>query len=296
MTALLPNASEHGHQTFMSDLKGLLDETVTGLGAGAPTYLADLVRQGGHGFRPRLVEETAFARSRQSHRGLTLRLAASVEVLHVASLIHDDYVDGAHCRRGLTTPRSTIGGESTLLLGTSAAIAAAMIAHDEGADFSYYFIECAESLAAGQLADVQRPIDKSIPFANYAHLLRRKSGSLMALAVLFGARSAGPVDTDQMKSFTAVGHDIGVAFQIADDIEDFQHAAEGKPSGLDSLNGLSMTCVVMTDGRPASPESLRDEALRLLDSASERWRAEFHRHPNPRGTIATLRERLERSA
>ena len=296
MTTLLPSASGRGDQAFMSDLQGLLHETVTDLGASAPTYLADLVRQGGHGFRPRLVEETAFARSRQSHRGLTLRLAASVEVLHVASLIHDDYVDGAHSRRGLTTPRATIGGESTLLLGTSAAIAAAMIAHDEGADFSYYFLECAESLAAGQLADVQRPIDKSIPFARYTDLLRKKSGSLMALAVLFGARAAGPVDTAQMKSLTALGHEIGVSFQIADDIEDFQDAVVGKPRGLDSVNGLPLTCIVMADGRPASPESLRDEALRLLDSASERWSAEFHTHPDPRGTIATLRDRLERPA
>jgi geranylgeranyl pyrophosphate synthase len=164
---------------------------------------------------------------------------AAVELLHTATLVHDDLIDGALLRRGMATLNARWSPPATVLTGdflfARAAILAAEVNH---LPLMKLFSETLATIVNGELTQMftSRGL---INRDNYYKRIYAKTASLFELTTR-GAAMVSPVNEDVIEAMRDFGYQIGVAFQIVDDILDFNgdQNAVGKPLGSDLLNGL----------------------------------------------------------
>jgi geranylgeranyl pyrophosphate synthase len=164
--------------------------------------------------------------------------AALVELLHLASLLHDDVIDGAPLRRGAPSAYCAYGAEHAMLAGLGCFALVGMRAARLGGREHVMVARVSAQLAIGELIDVERAFDTRVGVEDYVELLERKTGSLLGLACELGALAGGldPSVTSALRSF---GVRLGIAFQILDDCLDLRRdLPEGKPLGTDHLLGL----------------------------------------------------------
>jgi geranylgeranyl pyrophosphate synthase len=215
---------------------------VARLSAGLPAPLdglaGELARRPGKLLRPRLVH--ACAAGSAADPAALVRLGAVVELLHLASLLHDDLIDRAAVRRGRPAAHITGGPEPALLAGLACFALAGAEAAELGPDVSRQVGTAVAGLSYGELLDVERAFDVTLTLPDYLELVERKTGDLFALACRLGAAAVraepGVIDT-----LAAFGRDLGVAFQVLDDCLDLSGMAAGgtgKPLGTDLLLGL----------------------------------------------------------
>jgi heptaprenyl diphosphate synthase len=164
-------------------------------------------------------------------------LGVLVELLHLASLLHDDVVDRADTRRGRPTARAVIGDERAMLAGLACFALAGMLAAELGRGLDVLVARTVAGLAYGEMLDVERAFDVALPLPDYLELLERKTGDLFRLSCRLGAAEAG-AGAEETAALAAFGTDFGVAFQILDDCLDLGVADTGKPCGIDHLLGL----------------------------------------------------------
>lgn len=164
--------------------------------------------------------------------------AALVELLHLASLLHDDVIDGAPLRRGAPSAYAAYGAETAMLAGLGCFALVGMRAHRLGGEEHLMVARVSAQLALGELADIERAFDTQVSVPDYVELVERKTGSLLGLACALGAL-AGRVEAPVAAALRAFGVELGIAFQILDDCLDLRRVvAEGKPLGTDHLLGL----------------------------------------------------------
>lgn len=165
------------------------------------------------------------------------RAGALVEMLHVASLLHDDVIDRSPWRRGAPSAHTVVGAELALLAGLGCFALAGAEAADLGPGVSVAVGRTVGGLAYGQMLDVERAFDTSLGITDYLELVVRKTADLFRLCCLLGATEARLGDA-QVSALCAFGTELGVAFQILDDCLDIEATDPGKPSGTDHLLGL----------------------------------------------------------
>lgn len=168
-----------------------------------------------------------------------ITLGASVELLHTATLVHDDLIDGALLRRGMPTLNARWSPAATVLTGDFLfARAAKLAAETDYLPLMKLFSETLATIVNGELTQMfsaHGVIDRD----NYYNRIYAKTASLFEMSAL-AASMVGTEDElirDSMKTF---GYEVGMAFQIVDDILDFtgDQSTVGKPIGSDLLNGL----------------------------------------------------------
>lgn len=189
-----------------------------------------------------------------------VRLGAVVELLHMASLLHDDVIDRAATRRGAPAAHTLIGAESASLAGLACFALAGTEAAVLGEGVSRVVADTAAALAAGEMLDVERAFDVELSLADYLELVQRKTGDLFRLTCLLGAAEAG-VPGERAAHLARAGAAHGAAFQILDDCLDFDPSAgaAGKPTGNDHLLGLFGAPIVF-----ALPQDETGDLARLL--------------------------------
>jgi geranylgeranyl pyrophosphate synthase len=189
-----------------------------------------------------------------------VRLGAVVELLHMASLLHDDVIDRAATRRGAPAAHTMIGAEAASLAGLACFALAGTEAAVLGAGVSRAVADTAAALAAGEMLDVERAFDVELSLADYLELVQRKTGDLFRLTCLLGAVEAG-VPAEHAGQLARIGAAHGAAFQILDDCLDVAPAAgaAGKPTGNDHLLGLFGAPIVS-----AIPHDETGDLARLL--------------------------------
>jgi geranylgeranyl pyrophosphate synthase len=168
-----------------------------------------------------------------------ITLGASVELLHTATLVHDDLIDGALLRRGIPTLNARWSPAATVLTGDFLfARAAKLAAETDYLPLMKLFAETLATIVNGELTQMfsARGI---IERNNYYNRIYAKTASLFEMAAL-AASMVATEDEDMRASMKAFGYEVGMAFQIVDDILDFmgEQSAVGKPIGSDLLNGL----------------------------------------------------------
>jgi geranylgeranyl pyrophosphate synthase len=178
--------------------------------------------------------------------------AASVEFLHVASLVHDDVVDEAATRRGEPSVYAQAGGATAILLGDLVLARGAACAAVLDLRGSAAWAEALEALTRGQLMESFPAADRSL--AHHVEYIGLKTAALMKASCVVGAVA---VDADQqtLEALARFGHHYGVAFQHADDLLDVlgDPAALGKPVHSDLGNGVwSATALFARDRAGAS--------------------------------------------
>ena len=201
-------------------------------------------------------------------------LAASIELLHTATLVHDDVIDASDTRRGEATANASFGNPASVMLGDYMfAHAAELVARTGHIGVIRLFAETLMVMAKGELAqDVSAYDSASGTMRDYYVRIHGKTASLFATAGAGGAMMSG-CRAETVEALREYGRSVGMAFQIVDDILDFCGTEEqlGKPVGGDlSAGTLTLPAIVLMEREPdANPVS------RFLAATGEDERAEW---------------------
>jgi heptaprenyl diphosphate synthase/octaprenyl-diphosphate synthase len=168
------------------------------------------------------------------------RLGAGTEMLHVATLIHDDLMDGAYTRRGRATLHTSWPPRATILAGDYLMSRSAAIVAEFGVpDIVRVFARALCTLCEGEIHQVFATGENPIRMEDYLRSIEAKTASLCAAAAQMSGMLAGASDR-QVEDLRRFGRAFGLAFQIVDDVLDFigDEAELGKPAGNDLRQGL----------------------------------------------------------
>ncbi len=220
------------------------------------------LRTKGKQIRPILVILTA--KMFNSFNDVSMAAAASVEMLHNASLIHDDIVDDAKLRRGQPTINSLWDNHIAVLVGDFFTATSLTIASDTG---NSRLIRCLANLgrllSLGELDQLYNAQSHRLDEKSYFQVISRKTASLFVTCIEMGAHSAGATD-DEIKIMGRFGELLGLCFQIRDDIFDYFDSEDvGKPTGNDLREGKITLPLLYALTKGKHPE--REKMLKIIE-------------------------------
>lgn len=201
------------------------------------SYMGQVCRSRGKMIRPGLVLLTAAATGGIKDKHITF--AALLEMLHMASLIHDDVLDKADTRRDEPTPNALWGNELAVLLGDSLLAQAMVMGSDIGdARFIRRMAVAVRDLCEGEVEQSSRLWDMEMSRADYYELIRKKTATLFAMA-MSGAGYLQGLDDEMIEQLNRMGTLLGISYQIYDDCLDLTGTDDsaGKTLGTDAEKG-----------------------------------------------------------
>ena len=182
-----------------------------------------------------------------------VNMATGVELLHLATLIHDDTVDNADLRRGNASVSSRWGKQVAVLFGDCLFAASAVLVCDTGnLRVVRRFAETIMELASGEIIEFFNTFNPKQEMDRYYDRIYRKTATLFCTAAESGAVLSGATE-EQVQALRDYGYNIGMAFQIVDDLLDIQgnEAEMGKPVGSDLLQGvLTLPTILLLERYP----------------------------------------------
>ena len=228
-----------------------------------------LVTAGGKRFRPLLC--LLAAHFGDASRPELVPAAVVVELTHLATLYHDDVMDEALVRRGAVSANSRYGNAVAILTGDFLFSRASNLLADLGPHAVRLQAVTFERLVTGQIRETVGPAEGVDPIEHYLAVLADKTGSLIATSAEFGALFAGvdEITTDRLRSY---GEQIGVAFQLSDDLLDIasDSAESGKTPGTDLREGVAtLPALYALRGDDESSRRLRELVARPLPDDDE---------------------------
>jgi octaprenyl-diphosphate synthase len=202
--------------------------------------------------------------------------AAVVEFIHTATLVHDDIIDGADTRRGRITAHSRWGSDITVLLGDYLYIRSmAMALTQDSLEVVRLLCDCTLRMIEGELYQLTKTGDASITEDEHFEIIRRKTAYLFSGCAEIGGL-LGTATADQLTALREYGFNLGIAFQIVDDVLDYmaEESALGKPIGGDLREGKVTLPIILLLQR-AGPEAAELVHRVIADGqvTPERWRA-----------------------
>ena len=213
-------------------------------GVSTITEIAQYLREGG-GKRIRPTLLLLAARSLGYQRAGMIRLGAVVELVHTATLVHDDIIDAADMRRGRPSANTTWGNEKCVLAGDWLYMQAFRTALEER-NFKILdlLIGLTQQMVEGELLQIEK-LGRFIDESEYYDLIYRKTACLFSVSMQLGAclADADPIQEDALAQY---GRTIGLAFQIVDDVLDLTATEEelGKPVASDLREGKTTLPVI----------------------------------------------------
>ncbi|MSO43736.1 MAG: polyprenyl synthetase family protein [Thermoleophilia bacterium] len=234
---------------WMDECEALLAEVVGGHAPSVTDPAIATLAAGGKRVRPMLV--FCAASRRDDDRAALVSAAAAVELVHMATLVHDDLIDGATTRRGNPTVARAHGAAAAVNVGDFLfARAFAELAAAGSAPAVSALAAAALDLAVGEMDQQRASGDLALTVDAYMSRCRKKTGALFAVACRVGAMLSGSSHEAQVR-LAAFGEHVGVAFQILDDILDLagSPADTGKRRGTDILSGTVTLPVILAMAR-----------------------------------------------
>lgn len=190
-----------------------------------------LLAMKGKMFRPTLVLLSSHTASTPSRDAIVV--ASVVEMVHLATLVHDDTVDHSMLRRGMPTINSLFNDQISVIMGDYLySTALTQLVALENMPAMRALIDASTQMSVGELSQLSTVEPLGFSESDYEFLIRSKTASLMAAACRVGAMCGAPAHAEVLAQY---GDALGMVFQITDDLIDFTEASEttGKPSGLD---------------------------------------------------------------
>ncbi len=229
-----------------------------------------LITAGGKRLRPVLVIASAAASGALTDGGISpdvIRGAASVELVHLGSMYHDDVIDGADSRRGVPSVNAIWGNLVAIVAGDFLLARASEIAASLGTEVSGLLAATIGRLCEGEVAELQYAYNPSRPESAYLTAITGKTASLMATSCRVGALLAG-ADRAVIDTLTRFGEAFGVAFQIWDDVLDLVGTDHGlgKPAGHDLVEGVYTLPVIRALAVPSVGAELHSLLGARLDT------------------------------
>ena len=192
-----------------------------------------IVNRKGKQMRPMFVFLTAKMLNHGKVNERTYRGAAVIELIHTASLVHDDVVDDSNLRRGFFSVNALWKNKIAVLVGDFM-LSKGMLLCIENEDFDLLKIisVAVREISEGELLQIEKARKLDITEEVYYNIIRQKTATLLAACCAMGARTVQ--DDDQIvEKMRLFGEYIGMAFQIKDDLFDYGETAIGKPTGID---------------------------------------------------------------
>ncbi len=217
---------------------------------------------GGKRLRPILL--LLAARMSGYHGSRSVRLGTVVELLHTATLVHDDVVDQAPLRRGQPSANARWGDDASILVGDHLySKSFAMLVHDNDQGVMETLARATVSMTEAEVFQLEKKRSGHTTEADYLRIIAQKTASFFSACCRIGAL-LGQCDAERVEALTRFGLDVGVAFQISDDSLDFvaDQARLGKAIGTDLREGKRTLPLIATLER-ASPDEL-ERILTLL--------------------------------
>ena len=250
---------------LMDRVEQRMAELAAGYGPVLARHAGDTISAGGKRLRPMLVCLAAGAPPPETS-GL-VRAAVAVELVHGATLVHDDVLDGSALRRGRPTVVATGGRAAATATGDLLfSRAFAELAGGESAEPVRVLARASRELALGELTQREDAYRAEVTVARYLARCRLKTAVLFRAACELGALEAGG-DPDALGAF---GERIGLAFQILDDVLDVSGPPErtGKPRGADLLDGTVTLPLILARDRDSSLTRLDLRGVRTAEDAA----------------------------
>ena len=221
-----------------------------------------LVAAGGKRLRPLLT--LIASHFGDSTRKEVIPAAVVCELTHLATLYHDDVMDEAPLRRGVESANNRWGNTIAILTGDYLFSKASDLLADLGPEAVRLQARTFERLVIGQIMETQGPQNGEDPLAHYLRVVGDKTGSLIATSARFGAMLSG-APRETVETLTTFGEQIGIAFQLADDVIDIASESNqsGKTPGTDLREGVP---TLVTLNVMASDKSEDAELKRLLSA------------------------------
>ena len=215
------------------------------------TMLEHVLSAGGKRLRPTVA--LLAGRFGNYEPKLLVPLAASIELLHTATLVHDDVIDDADMRRGRPTTNSRHHNAAAVMLGDYMfAHAADLICRTESIEVVKLFSRTLMAMASGELRQDMSAYSYGQDTMQYFQRIGGKTASLFATSAEGGALVAG-ASKEWTEALRDYGENLGMAFQIVDDILDFagDEAEMGKPTGSDLMEGtLTLPALLLMERHP----------------------------------------------
>jgi octaprenyl-diphosphate synthase len=233
---------------------------------GAITEIADYLRAGGgKRIRPLLLLLAAKSQGYTGHG--RIRLGAVVEMVHTATLVHDDIIDGADMRRGRPSANTTWGNEKCVLAGDWLYMQAFRVSLEERSfKVLDLLISLTQQMVEGELLQIEK-LGLAISEKEYYDLIYRKTACLFHVSMRLGSVLAGATDAleEQLGEY---GRNLGLAFQIVDDVLDLTASEDvlGKPVASDLREGKATLAVIHSLENGTAEE--REAILQVLDDRS----------------------------
>ncbi len=230
-------------------------------------YLGQYLRSsGGKRLRPALLVLSNYAVGGNADEGV-IRLATVMEMLHTATLVHDDIIDNADLRRGRASINSRFGDQTAVLMGDWLYMSAFETSlKQRSLQILDILTRLTRKMTEGELMQLTLIGNADISEDQYFDILRRKTAYLFSACCEIGALLAGGKDEEQA-ALRDYGMNLGIAFQLADDLLDFtaEEKMLGKASGADLLEGkvtLPLIIAARTD------ESIRSSIRGIIKARS----------------------------
>ncbi|MDA0677512.1 MAG: polyprenyl synthetase family protein [Chloroflexi bacterium] len=203
----------------------------------------------------------------------TIKMATAVELLHIASLIHDDTVDSADTRRGHATASNLWGGNIAVLLGDFVfATSATFVCDTNSVRLIRRFAQTIAELSRGELNEILDSWTVNTDQPKYLQRIYDKTASLFSTSAESGA-VLGEADEEAIANLREYGYNLGMAYQVLDDLLDYESTTEqlGKPTANDLSNGVLTLPAILAMEDPGirgkiskyltTPVGARDEFL-----------------------------------
>lgn len=225
--------------------------------------LEHIRQRAGKRMRPLLI--LLLAKNYGSVSAVTQNSAVGLELLHTASLVHDDVVDDSEERRGQASVNAVYNNKVAVLVGDYLLSTALLhVSMTGNQSIVQYLSELGRTLASGEILQLSNIKNQDISEDIYYQVIKQKTAALFEACCAIGALSAGASENDIEKA-KQFGQNLGIIFQIRDDIFDYYDSAEiGKPTGNDMAEG-KLTLPVIHALNSTQDEAMRQLAFKVKD-------------------------------
>jgi geranylgeranyl pyrophosphate synthase len=260
-------AAGHRVPELLGEVEARLAELARGHGPVLAEHAGATIAAGGKRLRPLLVLLAAGPPPGEADD--VVRAAVAVELVHSATLVHDDVLDAADLRRGRPTVWAAAGRDMAVAVGDLLfSRAFAELALTGSLEAVRVLSRASSALAEGELLQRDDAWNAAVPVERYLRRCELKTAALFEAACELGAREGAPQALDALRAF---GRAIGLAFQILDDVLDVSGPAErtGKPRGTDLLDGTVTLPLILARERDDGLGALELRAIRTPQEAAE---------------------------
>lgn len=254
---------KHPIEAELADFVSLFNQSLSHEDGLLGSALEHIRKRAGKRMRPMLI--LLMARNFGQITDVTQNAAVGLELLHTASLVHDDVVDESEERRGQASVNATYDNKVAVLVGDYILSTALLyVARTHSEQIVTYLAELGRTLSDGEILQLSNIGRKDISEDIYYDVIKQKTAALFEACAGIGALSSGASEEDVMAA-KQFGQNLGIIFQIRDDIFDYYDSKEiGKPTGNDMAEG-KLTLPVIHAVNNGGDEDMKRLALKVKD-------------------------------